>query len=205
MTENENAVSTNTDTKEDTTPAEIEQEITIPVKFNKEVKELALSEATALAQKGMKYDLIKEDYEELKALAQNSGKSIPQYISDLKNQKFNERKNELTEICGGDSQLAEHFARLENENVPDGGFSELKEMFPDITEESIPEEVKENAKLKGRLLLDEYLRYRQREANRKKNASAQQKRAEDLSLGSQQNRQSAESPETEEFLKGLWK
>lgn len=205
MTENETEVLTGTEDKMDTTPKENEQEITIPVKFNKEIKELSLSDATALAQKGMKYDLIKEDYEQLKVLAADSGKSIPNYLSDLKNQKFNQRKTELTEICGGDSQLAEHFAKLETNFKPDNGFEELKNMFPEITEETIPQEVAENAALKGTLLLDEYLRYLLREEIKQKNSAAQQKKAENLSLGSQQNRQSSDSPETEEFLKGLWK
>lgn len=205
MTEKKTDAPTSAEEIKDTTPEKNEQEITVPIKFNKEIKELSLSEATALAQKGMKYDLIAGDYQELKNLAAENGKSVPQYLCDLKTQKFNQRKTELTEICGGDSQLAEHFAVLESQKQPDSGFKELKEMFPEISEETIPYTVTENVKLKGTLLLDEYLRYLLAEERKQKHSAEQQKKAEKLSLGSQQNYQSSNSPETVEFLRGLWK
>ena len=37
-------------------------EILIPVKFNKEIKNLTADEAAQLAQKGMKFDAISDDY-----------------------------------------------------------------------------------------------------------------------------------------------
>lgn len=49
---------------EDTTPAD--NPVFLTVKFNKELVELDRDEATALAQKGMKYDRIYDEYERLK-------------------------------------------------------------------------------------------------------------------------------------------
>ncbi len=211
MTEiNESGVSTNTpDTENEntaTTP-ENKAEITIPVKYNKEIRQLDLETASTLAQKGMKYDVISEDYETLKKMAAEESKSVPQFLADLKSNRVNERKNYLTEKCGGDSELAEHILNLEKPELKtDGGFSELKSLFPEIkTEDDLPQEVLDNSKLKGTLLLDEYLRYRLLNERREKAAVLQQKKAENQSLGSQLNRKGAESPETEEFLKGLWK
>lgn len=184
-----------------------EQEITIPVKYNKQIKELDLDTAASFAQKGMKYDAIKENYDELLNLAIRSGKSVPQYLNDLKSSKFTERVNYLTEKCGGDSSLAEHIAKIEfADREYNNGFSELKSMFPKFkTLEDVPEEILENAKSKGTLLLDEYLRYRLNNERNSKEVKANFEKSEKLSLGSQINRKGAESPETEEFLRGLWK
>lgn len=49
---------------EDTTPAD--NPVFLTVKFNKELFDLDRDETTALAQKGMKYDRISEEYERLK-------------------------------------------------------------------------------------------------------------------------------------------
>jgi len=211
MTEiNESGVSTNTPDTENENTATIPEntaEITIPVKYNKEIRQLDVETASALAQKGMKYDVISEDYNTLKALAAEESKSVPQFLADLKNSRIEIRKNYLTEKCGGDSQLAEHILNLEKNSVKtDGGFSELNSLFPEIkTEDDLPQEVVDNSQLKGTLLLDEYLRYRLSNERRQKAAEMHRKRTENQSLGSQINRKGAESPETEEFLKGLWR
>lgn len=184
-----------------------EQEITIPVKYNKQIKQLDLETAASLAQKGMKYDAIKENYDELLNLAIKSGKSVPQYLNDLKSLEFTERVNYLTEKCGGDSSLAEHIAKIEFAGRKyNNGFDELKACFPKFkTIEDVPEDILENAKLNGTLLLDEYLRYRLNNERNSKEAKANIEKSEKLSLGSLINRKGAESPETEEFLRGLWK
>ncbi len=62
----------------------------------------------------------------------------------------------------------------------------------------------ENAKLKGSLLLDEYLRYKLEQENAVKNSISQQKQAKLSSTGSQQSKKGNYNPETAEFLKGLW-
>lgn len=185
-----------------------ENRVVIPVKFNKEIKELTLEEAANLAQKGMKFELILKDFNTLKELSAKAGKSVTLFLEDMKNAVYCERKAALTEKCGGDTELAEHIISLEKEGVTvsDMGFSELQEFFPQITEkEDLPQEVIEASMLKGTLLLDEYLRYRLAEELRTKEALKKQKHCENISIGSQLNRKGSDNPETTEFLKGLWK
>ncbi len=209
MSEIKTDVSTNTEEKNEntgTTPQE-KAEITIPVKFNKELKELDIETASKLAQKGMKYDAISEDYGELKRLARQENQSVPQFIAALKAARLEQRKNYLTEKCGGDTALAEHITQLEAANSEySNGFAELKSLFPQFnTEQELPTEVLLNANEKGTLLLDEYLRYllnRQRAENA---AALKAKETNNQSLGSQISRHGSENPEAEEFLKGLWK
>ncbi|MBQ1989001.1 MAG: hypothetical protein II234_03760, partial [Clostridia bacterium] len=82
----------------------------------------------------------------------------------------------------------------------------LTMMFPEIkTEDDLPHSVLEKAKERGTLLLDEYLRYRLENERKIKSVSDNQKKAEKSTLGSQQNINNPLNPETEEFLKGLWK
>ena len=54
---------------EDTIPEASDKDAFIEVKFNKEIKKLTLDEATTLAQKGMKLDLISEELDILRALS----------------------------------------------------------------------------------------------------------------------------------------
>ena len=63
-------------------------EITVPVKYNKEIKQLDLATATALAQKGMKYDAIKEDYDLLKKLADQKNLSVPAMLQKLSEKHY---------------------------------------------------------------------------------------------------------------------
>lgn len=191
-----------------TTPKTEKETVLIPIKFNKEVKELTVEEATELAQKGLKYDLISEDYKTLRELSAQNGKSVAQFLSELKTKREAKRRKELAEKCGGDVDLAEHILKLETKKDYNNGsgFAELKEQFPEFNaEDELPDEVLEAARLKGTLLLDEYLRYRLAESKRAGEAQKKQKLSENVSIGSQLNRKGADSPETAEFLRGLWK
>lgn len=196
-----------TEENEDTTPLE-NTEITVPIKFNKEIREIPLAEAAVLAQKGMKFDLISEDYKNLKELSLKSKKSVPQFLEDLKTEDYNKRVKELCEKCGGDEALAQHITDLENKCKTENlrGFGELQKNFPKFkTLQDLPEEIIEAATLKGTLLLDEYLRYL---LAQKRNAEERKKLSEfsnGASIGSQLNRNGNISPEASEFLKGLWK
>lgn len=191
------------------TPQTIEEkEVLIPIKFNKEVKNISLEEAATLAQKGMKYDIIYKEYETLKELALGENKSVAEYLESLKNARLESRKNELLEKCGGDSDLAEHFLMLEQavKKETENDFGELREYFPAIKEiEQLPEEVVESSRLKGSSLLDEYLRYQLREKRNRTRAEAETQKADKKSMGSLQNKNGGISPEAVEFLKGLWK
>ena len=196
-----------TENNEATTPLE-NTEITVPIKFNKEVREIPLSEASALAQKGMKFDLISDDYKTLKGLSLKNNKSVTEFLEDLKTKDYNKRVKELTEKCGGDEALAQHITDLENKNEKENlrGFTELKKNFPKFkTLEDLPEEIKENAMLKGTLLLDEYLRYLLLQKRNADERAKFNKFSSEASIGSQLNRKGNITPEASEFLKGLWK
>ncbi len=182
-------------------------EVVIPVKFNKEIRNLTADEAAVLAQKGMKFDLISKDFEALREISRKNGKSVAQFIEQLKMQEYSKRKEELLEKCSGDEELAEHIISLESGEKTDlKGFEELKCYFPKIKSiEQLPEKVVLNAKLKGTFLLDEYLRYRLEEKRRSGEVISLQEENSDISLGSQLNKKAETNPETLEFLKGLWK
>lgn len=180
-----------------------ERDTKIPVKFNKETRLLDLSEAAALAQKGMKYDLISTDLERIKQLAASEGRSMGDYLSVLEARRNDTRLAELTEKCGGDKDFAEHILTLESnsESAFDGGFSELKAEFPEIEDISdLPEEVRQTADTRGSSLLDEYLRYLHRNARQAQNLQT----AADAAIGSQRQSGAPQNPERTEFIKALW-
>lgn len=191
---------------EDTIPEATAQNITIPVKFNKEIINLELKDAQSLAQKGLKLDAISGELESLRRMAKSQNLSVPQFLSALERQQNDRRKEELLSECGGNEELAERILRLEGEN--DSGepsLSELQEFFPSIRSLSdLPEQVVERASTLGANLLNEYLRYRevQKKANREAETSA--KNAEKASVGSQYGGGTATDAANAEFIKGLW-
>lgn len=189
----------------ETKPSE-QSEIIVPVKFNKQVLNLDLQKAQELAQKGMKFDVIAKDYDELKGLAKAEGKSVGEFIEALKNQKNAIRESEILEKCGGDRQFAEHILQLENgKTAESNGLSELLENFPKIKSlEDLPESVVESSKLKGTLLLDEYLRYLHKQQLAARQSVKNQYKAEQSAMGSLLNKRGNENPEAAEFLRGLW-
>ncbi len=192
-------------TLKDTIPSD-NSEVIIPIKFNKEIINLNLEKAQELAQKGMKFDMISADFEALKELALKKGKNVGEYIRQLKNNATMERFNEVIEKCGGDNEFAEHILKLESGDSTDiRGFNELKEWFPKITTiEDLPESVVEAAKLKGTLLLDEYLRFLHKEQCVMNESIKKQNSAKQSTLGPIVNKKGGENPETAEFLRGLW-
>ena len=189
----------------DTTPKS-EEPIKIPIKFNKETRNLSLEEATTLAQKGLKFESIEKEYNLLKQLALRENKSIPLYIAELDRRYNEEKKQSLTEKCGGNEEIAEHILSLENEKKAGDGFDELTSAFPEIkSKKNLPREVLDNAELKGTLLLDEYLRYLLSQKRNAQTVARKQREGEKSSTGSLKNRRDSHTSETEEFLKGLWK
>ena len=189
----------------DTTPKS-EEPIKIPIKFNKETRNLSLEEATTLAQKGLKFESIEKEYNLLKQLALRENKSIPLYIAELDRRYNEEKKQSLTEKCGGNEEIAEHILSLENEKKAGDGFDELTSAFPEIkSKKNLPREVLDNAELKGTLLLDEYLRYLLSQKRNAQTVARKQREGEKSSTGSLTNHRDSQTSETEEFLKGLWK
>ena len=179
----------------------------LPIKFNKQVKNLSFDEAVELAQKGLKYDMISDEFSRLKNVASKTGKSVNEFIDTLEKNQENQRKEELLEKCNGNSELADHIIELESKEKNDNSaFSELKSHFPEIkSEEDLPFEVIERAKQKGSRLLDEYLRYILEEKEKNESTQKTLKAAKNSSIGSQRDMLSNNyNPERSEFLKGLW-
>lgn len=191
--------------QEDTIP-QTAPEITVPVKFNKEIKNLTLTEAGNLAQKGMKFDMISSDYERIKVLANENGSGVSDYLTALERQRKEERIKSLTERCGGNEELAQHIMELEGSvsNSKNNGFDELCENFPEIKElEDVPDEVLEKAKLKGTNLLDEFLRYRMLMEREKNEIARSYANGKNSTIGSQSSA-TLKNASADGFLKGLW-
>lgn len=189
----------------ETTPSSAD-EIFVPVKYNKEIRNLELSKAAELAQKGLKFEAIAADYENLKRIAADNGKSVSEFLCALERENREVRKKELLEECGGNEEMADYVLSLEKPREENSGFEELKAEFPNIKDISdLPQSVIQNAQMKGTLLLDEYLRYRHNEKKNARRAAAQSESNNALSVGSQTDRKGGTSPETAEFLKGLWR
>ncbi len=194
-----------TSAAEETTPS-AGKEVFVPVKFNKEIKNLGLEDAARLAQMGLKFEAIADDYEALKNIAAKAGHSVSEYIAELSRQNDENRRQELTEECGGNEKMADYVMQLEKSGEESDDFAELTAEFPKIKSISdLPDSVVQKSELRGTKLLDEYLRYRLTEEREAASAALKQKNAENLSLGSLTDRKGGINPETAEFLKGLWR
>ena len=187
----------------DTTPQSDKAESAfVEVKFNKETKKLTLDEAATLAQKGMKFDMISDQFARLKQLAEEDGLTVKGYLDRIDTERSSRRKEILLEKCSGDEELAEKLLKLEGKDRPDE-FSTLLAEFPELTPESVPEEVKTAAQLKGTGLLFEYLLYEHRlrvaaAEELERNKTAQEKSLGSLSSGT------GRSITDDHFLKGVW-
>lgn len=189
--------------EKETTPLTEDKKATVPVKFNKEIRELSLEEASVLAQKGLKFEAIEKEYNSLKELSAKESKSVPQFLKDLSHRLSGEKLKDLKEKCGGDEEIA--LRLLELDGKADNGLEELKEAFPEIKSiEDLPQEVKEKSELKGTLLLDEYLRFLLSQEKMAKNARKEERKATSASTGSLSSNKGAINAEAQSFLNGLW-
>lgn len=185
-----------------TTP---EKEVLIPVKFNKEVRNLTAEEAAVLSQKGLKFEAIEEQWERLKAFALQDSSSTKEFLDALEKERTEKRRKELTEQCGGNQEMAEKIISLEKgEGEELLGEKEFKEYFPDTDISLLPQEVLHRARLNNANLLDVYLRYKARaEIEAEKQEKKQRENAES-SVGSQKDSGIIRTPENLEFIRGLW-
>jgi len=199
----EPVVSEQTSHNADTTPQGATDNITVPIKFNKEIKHLSLEDAASLAQKGMKLDAISDELSRLRKIA--GGKSISEFLSALERQQSEKRKEELLSECGGNEELAERLMRLEtNENTAESDLAELQQFFPAVkTVEDLPRAVVERAEALGSNLLNEYLRYREGERIKRRESERFAKAAAAASVGALGNSGVSDAANAE-FLKALW-
>ncbi len=193
----------------DTIPQDLPNEnssVKIPIKFNKQVRELDEREAAELAQKGLKYDSIQTELELLRSLAQIKGQSIGDYLRALKQSEAEKTRNELLERTGGDESLADEIIALKAQS-PDSinGLEELLENVEEIkTEADIPVAVMDAVKTKGGNVFDAYLRYKFEQHRKALSASKQRSFAKNASLGSQSSVNITEGASSTEFLRGIW-
>lgn len=189
----EQAVPTATIPSEDTTAVTPAPEPTdglqdeafcLPVKFNKQDYQLTLEEATAYAQKGMKFDTVEPLLTRLKTLAQANGLGVRELVDAL--------------CDGGDSRTAEE--RMAEE------FLALRAECPDVaTFEALPESVVRTALDEGMSLLDAYLRYHYRERAKIDAARAAAEHASAASAGPQRDAVHTVDSVTAAMLNGVWR
>jgi len=175
----------------------------LEVKFNKEITKLDRQSAVAFAQKGMKYDLVSADYERLKALSKNSGKSVSDYLLMLEGREKNEQIEKLLNQGLEERELVDRVLQLKEETKTDE-LSLLKAEFPEICdEEQLPCEVKTAAQTKGTGLLFEYLLHEHRAHRAAEEEKQRQRVSAKASTGSLSENNRPNSFEAE-FIKGLW-
>lgn len=205
--------------------------VTIPVKYNKQYRELTPEQATVYAQKGMKYESLEPSLNKLKYLAAASGKSLADVVERLYAASDEMLMQKLLQRTGGDKALADTLFRAEKEkhgkaytsvlmseqraasaerfdtnNRLAGEFLELQKEFPELGSfDKVPEAVAKNAALKGTSLFSEYLLYRHREERRASDAIRRQKAAGEASLGKQGGSAGdGSSQQIEAMRRGVW-
>lgn len=190
----------------DTTPQSAAEDITIPIKFNKEIRRISADEAAALAQKGMKFDMISSDLERLRRMASSSGSSITDFITALEENQAQAKRLEVLEECGGNESLADKIIKLQAESgKADEDITELQSFFPEIKDKSaLPESVLERAQLTGENLLNCFLRYRLSQERAAQSEAKAQKAAANSSVGSLSSADNGRDATSAEFLRGLW-
>lgn len=190
-----------------TTPQSAADDITIPIKFNKEIRRISVEEAAALAQKGMKFDMISSDLERLRQMAKTSGSSITDFISTLEKNQALLQREKLLEECGGNEQLADRITALQADSAgAHEDISELQSFFPEITDKAqLPESVLQRAELTGENLLNCFLRYRLQQEKASQAEIKNRQAAALSSVGSLSNANAHHHDAASvEFLKGLW-
>ncbi len=179
----------------------------LQIKYNKETLDLPLERAVSLAQKGMKYESVSHEFEELKKLAEMAGMTVPDYLSFAKQKTVDRKREEILRELDSEQKLADRIIELQNKNEENSGFEELREKFPEIKEiGELPQEVLSESSMKNRNLLDSYLRYlREKElsaiAEKKKNEQARFSSTGPLNSRGFNDADAS----NEQFLKGLWK
>ncbi len=177
----------------------------IPVKFNKEIRNITVEEASSLSQKGLKYDAISPQWEKVRLFAKQENMSTSDFLNALEKKRTEKRIEELTQQCGGNSEMAHRILSLEGNTEEElRGLNDFKEYFPEKSTDSLPTEVIDRAKENNSNLLDEYLRYKARQDALKYAQEKQKRENIQSSVGSQKDSGLSRSPESHEFIRGIW-
>ena len=205
--------------------------VIIPIKYNKEYRELSIEEASNLAQKGLKFDSIAPMLQQINYIAASEGKTAAQVVQEMYDLREKNLRQALGERVNFDEELVEKLMELEHgkakkayeamlqaqENAEkeekDGintrlanEFSELQAEFPEMKEfKSVPKSVVDVAVKKNISLYDAYLRYKHTENKKQANSAAVQTKAAKAATGSQASAaQSASDTVDDALLRGIW-
>lgn len=205
---------------------------TIPVKYDKQYRELTPDEARAYAQKGMRYEALEPQLSKIRFVARQSGMSVESVLDGVYQASEAAARKKMLDKVGGDEQLADVLMeawRVKNKAAYDDmltaeakaaeteaednnkrladEFTELRREFPEIARiEDVPKAVMQAAVRSGRDLLSEYLLHTHKESKRVAQAEAQQAAAAKAATGSQTGGEPpAENPEITAMLSGVWR
>lgn len=212
--------------------AEAAPVFTVPVKYNKQYRELTPEEASVYAQKGMRYEALEPQLAKVRFMAARSGQPLEAVIERMYEASENAVRQEMLNKVGGDEKLADELMdswRLQNRKAYDdmvaaeareaeneaednnkrlaAEFVELRREFPELDKiEDVPRTVLQAAVRSGRDLLSEYLIYTHKESRRVAQAEAQRAAAAKASTGSQAGgNPPEETPEISALLAGIWR
>ena len=227
-TETEQTEAQSADTLDET---EEQAAVVIPVKYNKEYRELSIEEASTLAQKGLKFDSIAPMLQQINYIAASEGKTPAQIVQELYDSRETNLRQSLGERVNFDEELVEKLMELEHSKAKnayeamlkaqedaekeekDGintrlatEFSELQAEFPEFKEfKSVPKSVIDFAVKKNISLYDAYLRHKHTENKKQANAAAVQTKSAKATTGSQASAtQSASDTVDDALLRGIW-
>lgn len=210
--------------------AEKDAQVTVPVKYNKQLINLSIEQAGQLAQKGMKFDDMRTVMDKLAYLSAAKGQSADKFLDALVEQNENELEKRIKEIAGDDETLFSKLLELEhekhktafnrvlqaqneralkdeqdeNERIAEQ-FIELSKEFPHLDNvKAVPQQVFEIAANNGISLLDGYLRYKHFEDTKVKAAQQDELNAAQSSVGSQRSSVVRKNDVQDAFVKGIW-
>lgn len=204
---------------------------TVPVKYNKQYRELTPDEASVYAQKGMKYESLEPHLAKLRLIGQQTGLSLEKILDGVYQASEDLARKRILEEAGGNQNLANKLMearQLKNKSAYDAmlsdvqraaerqkddnnqrlaaEFQELRAAFPALSGiDDLPDSVLQAALRSGRDLLSEYLRYQHTESRRVKQAEAQGEKARNAAVGSLAGDAAPDdTPALSAMLKGVW-
>lgn len=203
----------------DSTPARV------PIRFNHQYRELTGEEAAAYAQKGLKWEAFREDYDRLRFLAEGAGQTVSQLIENWMAQDEERELREALESCKDpetaqqltalrrqqrmtrfESSEQKETARAQTEQEDcnrrlAADYCALKEAVPEAPGfDQLPPAVIRTAVEQGISLFDAYLRHAYEQQRITEAAAAQSRRSAQASTGSLAGQVGEESREGRDFL-----
>lgn len=185
------------------------------VRYNGKDVNLSLEELKTNAQKGLNYDHIKQEFDELRSSsvfkeimkkAKQEGISVSDYLKNDEKNRMYARVNELVKsgideneakrILEAEEEIARRDA-AEHEMRP---YSDFAKRFPDVNPESIPDEVWDKFNLTGNLI-EAYTEYENEMLKSKIAAMEQNEKNRQNSIGTLKN--ASQGGEYDAFLEGL--